>query len=173
MERIIVIGSSCAGKSTFAQKLAKKLNKKYIELDQLHWLPNWQERSDPEFRHLVDTATASRSWIVDGNYSVTRDITWPKATCIIWLNMPFHVVLYSAFKRSLMRAITQEKVCAGNTESFRHSFFSRESVILWVLKTYFPKRHSYRKLLALHQNISIVELNNRKAIQAYLSNINS
>ncbi len=52
MNRIVVIGSSCSGKSTLSQFLANKLNSEYIELDQLHWLPNRQERPDDEFRNM-------------------------------------------------------------------------------------------------------------------------
>ncbi len=50
MNRIVVIGSSCSGKSTFSQHLAIKEEVEYIELDQIHWLPNWEERPDEEFR---------------------------------------------------------------------------------------------------------------------------
>jgi len=74
MNRTVVIGSSCSGKSTFSQQLALKKNLQYIELDSLHWLPNWQERADEEFRVLVSEAVSNTSWVVDGNYSVARDV---------------------------------------------------------------------------------------------------
>ncbi|GAW96389.1 MULTISPECIES: hypothetical protein [Colwellia] len=46
MQRIVVIGASCSGKSTFSQQLASTIDLEYIELEQLHCLPNWQERAD-------------------------------------------------------------------------------------------------------------------------------
>ena len=79
MERIVVIGSSCSGKSTFSQQLANKMEVEYIELDQLHWLPDWQQRPREEFKALVSKAVSSDSWVVDGNYSVARDVVWPRA----------------------------------------------------------------------------------------------
>lgn len=91
----------------------------YIELDQLHWLPNWQERADDEFRGLVKQATASDTWVLDGNYSVVRDIVWTRATKIIWLNHSFRVVLYRSFTRSIVRAVTKKKLFAGNVETFK------------------------------------------------------
>jgi len=67
MNRIIVIGSSCSGKSTFSQQLAIQLDKNYIQLDQLHWLPHWQERPTDEFKELVAQAAAKQQWVIDGN----------------------------------------------------------------------------------------------------------
>ncbi|NQZ28683.1 MAG: adenylate kinase [Colwellia sp.] len=173
MERVVVIGSSCSGKSTFSQKLANKMALEYIELDQLHWLPNWQERADDEFRGLVKQATASDTWVLDGNYSVVRDIVWPRATKIIWLNHSFSLVLYRSFTRSIVRAVTKKKLFAGNVETFKQTFFSRDSIILWVLQTYHQKRKRYNKLLPQlkFQGIEIIELNNQKQVQQYLKNI--
>ena len=173
MERVVVIGSSCSGKSTFSQKLANKMALEYIELDQLHWLPNWQERADDEFRGLVKQATASDTWVLDGNYSVVRDIVWPRATKIIWLNHSFSLVLYRSFTRSIVRAVTKKKLFAGNVETFKQTFFSRDSIILWVLQTYHQKRKRYKKLLPQLkcQGIDIVELNNQKQVDQYIKNI--
>lgn len=171
MSRIVVIGSSCSGKSTFSQHLARKYNIEYIELDQLHWLPNWQERPDEEFRELVNKATASVSWVVDGNYSVARDLVWPRATKIIWLNHSFRLVLYRAITRSIVRALTKKKLFAGNVESFKQTFFSGDSIILWVLKTYHKKRKNYSELLkhAETKGVKIIEFNNQAQVDDFLN----
>ncbi len=41
--RIVVIGASGSGKTTFSNQLAGKLAYNHIELDAIHWLPDWQE----------------------------------------------------------------------------------------------------------------------------------
>ncbi|KGJ93370.1 adenylate kinase [Thalassotalea sp. ND16A] len=173
MNRIVVIGSSCSGKSTFSQHLAKKLNSQYIELDQLHWLPNWQERPDEQFRNRVSKVTSKDSWIVDGNYSVARDILWPRATTIIWLNHSFGLVLYRSITRSIFRAATKKRLFAGNVESFKQTFLSRDSIILWVLKTYHRKRKNYAGLLKQQaaKGAKVIEFNNQKQVNAFLKNI--
>lgn len=176
MERIIVIGSSCSGKSSFAQTLAQKKQITHIELDQLHWLPNWQERPDAEFRELVKaaitpaTAGDDHSWIIDGNYSVTRDITWPRATQIIWLNHSFPLVLYRAITRSIHRAYTKKPLFAGNIESFKQTFFSRDSIIWWVIRTFHKKRRSYQTLLEeqADKGVSVVELKGQGQVDEFL-----
>jgi adenylate kinase family enzyme len=173
MNRTVVIGSSCSGKSTFSQRLAKKSKIEYIELDQLHWLPDWKERPDEEFRELVNQAIAADSWIVDGNYSIVRDILWPRVTTIIWLNHSFRLVLYRAITRSIMRAATKKRLFAGNIESFRRTFFSRESIILWIIKTYHHKRKNYTKLLKQKntRGVNVVELNSQKQVETYLKSV--
>ncbi len=56
----------------------RKLKAPRIELDALHWLPNWAERDKLEFLSLVAKATEGDRWVVDGNYSFARDLLWPK-----------------------------------------------------------------------------------------------
>lgn len=119
-----------------------------IELDELHWKPNWEERADEEFLQLVEEAVSQESWVVDGNYSVVRHLVWPKATTIIWLDFPFPLVLFRAIKRSIVRVATKEPLYSSNVESFRHTFMSRESIILWVIKTHKIKRVRYTELLS-------------------------
>ena len=173
MSRIVVIGSSCSGKSTFSQYMAHKKKIEYIELDQLHWLPDWVERPDDEFRALVNEAVLSDSWIVDGNYSIARDIVWPRATKIIWLNHSFSLVLYRSITRSIKRAATKKKLFAGNVESFKQTFFSRDSIILWVLKTYHQKRKNYSNILkqVAEKGIQVIEFKNQSQVNEYLKSL--
>ena len=173
MNRIVVIGSSCSGKSTFSQSLANKKKVEYIELDQLHWLPNWEERPDEEFRALVHEAVSSDSWVVDGNYSVARDVVWPRATEIIWLNHSFSLVLYRSITRSIKRAATKRKLFAGNVETYKQTFLSRDSIILWVLKTHHQKRKTYANLLKQveKKGIKVTEFTNQSQVDEYLKSI--
>jgi len=87
--RIAIIGSTGSGKSTLATSLAAKLTIPHTELDNLHWLPGWRERSNEEFRELVDLATQETAWVIDGGYSVVRDLVWGRADVIVWLNYSF------------------------------------------------------------------------------------
>ena len=44
--KIIVTGTSCTGKTTLGRKLAKELGITQIDLDDLHFLPNWVEKEN-------------------------------------------------------------------------------------------------------------------------------
>jgi hypothetical protein len=71
---------------------------------------------------------------------------WSRATTVIWLNYDFPTVLWRALARTLRRAITREELFAGNRESLRMAFLSRESLLWWVLMTYHRRRKQYRRL---------------------------
>jgi adenylate kinase family enzyme len=144
--RVVVIGTSCVGKTTFAQALARVLNFPHVELDSLHWQPNWIPRPPEEFRALTAQALAEDCWITDGNYGAVRDLVWSRATTVIWLNYAFPLVLWRALTRTFRRVLTQEELYSGNRESLRMAFFSRESILWWVITTFHRRRRQYRRL---------------------------
>jgi len=80
MKRVIVIGSSCSGKTTLARRLAELLGSPHIKLDALHWGPDWSEVPRERFRAALEKRVEGDRWVVDGNYSAVRDIVWERAT---------------------------------------------------------------------------------------------
>jgi len=52
-QRIIIIGTTGAGKTRLATELSRLLNRSHIELDALYWEPNWQEAALAVFRERV------------------------------------------------------------------------------------------------------------------------
>jgi DNA helicase HerA-like ATPase len=82
--RINVVGTTGSGKTTVAKAIAERLGFEHIELDGLFWKPDWGETPDDEFLPRVDEATRGERWVLDGNYSRTRPIVWPRADTIVW-----------------------------------------------------------------------------------------
>ena len=148
MERVIVIGTSCAGKTTLARRIAEALDVPHIELDTVFWGPDWSECPTEEFREAVRKYAESDRWVVDGNHSKARDILLSRATDAIWLNYSFPVVFWRALCRTSRRVVFREELFGGNRETFRHSFLSRGSILWWVLRTYRGRRRAYRELFS-------------------------
>lgn len=171
MQRIIVIGTSCSGKTQLARRLAETLDIPHVELDQLYWLPEWEQRSKEEFRVLVKEAVAADRWVVDGNFSEVRDITWSRATHAVWLNYSFPVVFYRALYRTVSRAITREELFSGNRESFRQSFLSRDSILWWVITTHRPYRRKYRRFFdeRVYPDLQLIELRHPREAEILLA----
>ena len=148
MRRVVVGGSTSSGKTTFARALADRMGVPVIELDALHWGPNWTEVPREVFRERIARAIAPDGWVVDGNYSVARDLTWGQADTLVWLDYPLRVVLWRLFTRTNRRIRSGEQLFGGNRERFADAYLSRESLYLWVFRSYWKRRRTWPDLLA-------------------------
>jgi adenylate kinase family enzyme len=147
MRRVVVLGTSGSGKTTLARELARRMNAAHIELDALHWGPNWTSPPKPVFRRCVEQAIAQEAWALCGNYATVRDMTLARADTAIWLDYPMRVVFTRAFLRTIRRGISRELLWGTNRESLWINFFSRESLLLWVINTWRIRRRDYPKML--------------------------
>src|SRR5512141_634729 len=98
--RIVIIGTTSTGKSTLAEQLAKRLDLRCIDLDALHWEPNWQGAPLDVFLARVIEATSSGRWVVAGNYSSVRDLLWSPAEVVIWLNYSLPLIFGRLWNRT-------------------------------------------------------------------------
>jgi adenylate kinase family enzyme len=86
MQRVLVLGSSGSGKSTFARKLGEITGLPVVHIDQLFWEPGWVQAPKPVYLERLQQALAQDRWILDGNNSSTIDLRVPRADRIILLN---------------------------------------------------------------------------------------
>jgi adenylate kinase family enzyme len=145
LTRTVVVGTTGSGKTTFGRRLAALLDAPFIELDKLHWGPNWTPAEDEAFRAAVVEHSATETWVADGNYAVVRDIIWQRATAIIWLDYPLPLVLWRLLRRTLWRTLTRQRLFNDNREPFFSAFFSRHSLFLWALRKHHSRRQRYNQ----------------------------
>lgn len=171
-QRICVIGTSGAGKTTLARQVSQKLNIPHFELDSLYWEPNWVTASRDVFRHRVEESLIGNNWIVDGNHSKTRDIVWGKADTLVWLDYSFPLIMSRVLWRTFNRVVTQQQICNGNYESWKQTF-SKESIILWSLQTYRRRKKEYPILIKQpeYSHLNIVRLKSPQAAEDWLSSL--
>jgi adenylate kinase family enzyme len=131
--RISVVGNTGSGKSTLAAGLARALGLHYIELDGIFHQPGWASLSSGAFRHRVRQALGHGDWVVDGNYSpILRDVVWPRADTVVWLDYPLSVVAPRIIGRTARRALRHEPICNGNFETWPN-LWQREGIVRWAL----------------------------------------
>ncbi|MCL5499990.1 AAA family ATPase [Escherichia coli] len=174
--KINVIGTSGSGKSTLSRRLAAQLNVPYIEMDRLYWLPEWQGRSDEDFYALLEEAlNATPGWVLDGNYNRSRPIKWRDVDLVVWVDYGFWRTLRQAVIRVVRRAWQGKELWpgTGNRESFRRAFFSRESILIWTLKTWRNNRVRYAADMAnpQYQHIRFVRLTHPDQVDIFLASL--
>jgi adenylate kinase family enzyme len=166
--RIVVVGTSGSGKTTMALRIAAALDLPFIELDSLHWGPNWSALSetDPdEFVRRVRDAISPDAWVSDGNYAMVRDLIWPRATHLVWLDYSRTVVMYRVIKRSIARVLDQKELWAGNREDWRR-WFRASHPIRFAWRTWRERRVRFAQLLNSAQYGHLVVLRLRRPRQA-------
>jgi hypothetical protein len=149
-DRVLVIGASASGKSTLAQRLSDTFSLTLIDLDEVFWRPNWQKPTDEQFRQEVDLlVTSNARWVVAGNYKAVRDLVWPRAQLIVWLDLPFWTTLWRLTVRTLRRWWYREELFGkGLRESlWSHcKFWSEDSLYYWHFVHFISRRRAFEEL---------------------------
>ena len=171
MRRIIVVGSTGSGKSTMARHLSQRLGIPHVELDAFRWDPNWTEAPDDIFRMRVAEAAKADAWIMDGNYSLTRDITWSKADTIVWLDFSFPLVFIRLTRRIIRRSVLREVLWNGNVENGWKHFFTKDSLYLWLWQSHWRRRRGFEKAMTnpTYSHITFVRLKSARAAKKWLA----
>lgn len=170
--RVRVVGTSGAGKTTFARALARRLGVPHRELDEVFWGPGWVKK-DPDvargiLREFLDGEPGG--WIVDGNWNDARQGLAGDADVVVWLDYPRRVVMARVVRRTLTRSVLRRPVYHGNTESLA-SLVRRdpeENIVLWAWTSFAGTRERYAAEAA-RGAVPVVRLRTPRAARRWLA----
>ena len=110
-----------------------------------------------------------------GNYGRVRDLLWPRADTIVWLDYAFPLVLCRMAARTVRRTVTGEVLWNGNREYFwEHCrVWSERSLFHWLFKTYWAYRRELPVLFAQpgHTHLRIARLRRPRETEAWLAGL--
>lgn len=173
--RVVVLGTTGSGKTTLSRELSRILSVPVVELDAIRHGPNWTETPDDVFRQRVAASLTCDGWIVDGNYSLARDIIWPRATTLVWLDYSFPLVFWRLFGRTMTRGIMRTRLWNDNTEDLWRHFLTKDSLFLWAFQTHWKRRKSLSSVLASpdYNHIEVLRFKSAGETRKWLERIRS
>ena len=167
MQRILVIGSGGAGKTTLALRLGERLRLPVIHLDAEHWRPGWDPTPKAEWAARVDQLIARDAWVMDGNYSGTLDRRVAAADTVIFIDLPRTVCLWRVLRRRIQfHRRARPDMNPGCEERLTWEF------ILWVWR--YPARTRGRlleRLDAIAADKQVVILRSQAEVERFVGTV--
>lgn len=175
LRRVVVVGTSGVGKTTLAGELARLLDAPHIELDAYRHGPNWTETPDDIFRQRISDELTRQDWVVDGNYSIARDIIWARATAIVWLDYPIYVAFTRLLRRTVTRHINRTELWNGNREDLKGVLFARDSLFVWAFRRHWSRRKSYPIAFARpeYAHLEVLRFRSPRATRRWLTSLSA
>ena len=104
-QRTVVIGNGGAGKSTLARQLGALFDIAVTDLDLLNWEDEGRgrKRDEAEARRLTADAASQPRWAIEGVYGWLAKVALPRATALIWLDLPWSECRAGLLARGLRR----------------------------------------------------------------------
>lgn len=169
MQRILIIGNAGSGKTTFARRLAKKLDLPLIHLDKLYWRGDWEHLSRDEFDRILQAELEKTQWIIDGNFNRTIPRRLQYCDTVFFFDLPTLTCLAGITKRILTNYGKSRADMGGNcVESF-----DAQKLSLYRNVMTFNKQHrkDYYDLLLKAPHAQVIVFHNRREANKLLANM--
>lgn len=154
-DRIWIVGPSGSGKSTLAARLAALQGVPPTHCDEIHWKPDWVEASDAETAAGLEAVACGPRWVIDGNYSRFRMPHHERIQLYVWLDIPLYVTFPRLVRRGIRRSVDKLPVCNGNYETLGKTFFSRDSLLLYVVTDGLRKHRQIGREVATRPHVRL------------------
>jgi adenylate kinase family enzyme len=165
--RILVAGTSGAGKTTLAAALSARLGLWHIDIDGLYHGPGWVPR--PEFGADVAAFVAADEWVTEWQYSAVRPLLLSRADLLVWLDLTRPQVLAQLLPRTLRRRLRRVELWNGNVEPPLWTILTRrDHIVRWAWRTHPKTAARVRTVLASADPPAVVRLRNRREIRTWL-----
>jgi energy-coupling factor transporter ATP-binding protein EcfA2 len=171
-ERIVIVGRTGSGKTTLARELAAALRVPHVELDSLYFGPQFSTAPLAVLRERTSAAIAGDRWVTDGNKRAVRDLVWPRADTIVWLDYSLAVSLSRLFKRARWRTseLRAEAAKTGRRSRLPGQLLAAAKGVLTALRSHAGQRREYARLFAepANEHLAVVRLRSPRATREWL-----
>lgn len=174
-ERIVVVGRTGSGKTTLARELAAALGVPHVELDSLYFGPEFSTAPLAVLRERTSAAIAGDRWVTDGNKRAVRDLVWPRADTIVWLDYSLGVSLWRLAGRARWRTsqLRTEAARTGQRSRLPRQLLAASKGVLTALRSHAGQRREYTRIFAepANRHLAVVRLRSPGAAREWLARV--
>lgn len=164
---MLVAGTSGAGKTTLAARIADVLQVPHTEIDSLFHGPDWTPR--PTFVADVHRFTAGPAWATEWQYDPVRSHLAERADLLVWLDLPRALVMRQVIRRTLLRRLRRERLWNGNVEAPLWTILTTDDhIVRWAWRTHHRSAARVRALIRQRPDLTVVRLRSRREIARWL-----
>lgn len=159
MPRVVILGTSGAGKTTVARALGRAYQLPPIHLDALTD-GSYRPVLGKTFDERVAEVVAGSDWIIDGDYQRRLgDLVLSHAEIAVWLDLPLPISLERMRKRTIAA------IRSGDLTL-------QPALISWVVHevhSHVRRRLTMQKRLSAHPNLHVVHLRSQRQVDNWLA----
>lgn len=168
MQKILIIGSNGAGKSTFSYALAEKLNLPLIHIDQIYWRGRWDVTPRDEFERAIVQEAQKEKWIIEGNNIKSLEQRLPYADTVFWFEFPPLFCIFNIFKREWRyRGKVRPDMPDECVSKLRFSF------LRYAFRFNKNNRTRIEELLSHYTHVKVIRFTGRGQVKKYLKSLMS
>jgi adenylate kinase family enzyme len=173
VQRVLVYGVTGSGKSTLAKRIGERLGLPYYAVDDLTWESGWVPVALEAQRERIAAICAADTWVLDSAYGFWKDVPLSRADLIVGLDLPRWRSLTQLVRRTVRQIIHRTQTCNGNRETWRSTFFARDSIVVWHFRSFARKRRRMRAWHADPAMPPVVLLRSPAEIERWLASLPS
>lgn len=168
MKRILIIGNTGAGKTTFARELSQKLTLPLVHLDKLYWCGHWEHHNREDFDRLLQAELEKSEWIIDGNYNRTLPHRLKYCDTVFFFDFSPLACLWGITKRVIQNYGKTREDMGGECPEY----FDKKKIELYknLFKYNKNNRARYYEML-VNADVRVIVFKNRKDVKRYLQKI--
>lgn len=165
--RLMVIGCSCAGKSTFSQRLAKITGLPLTHLDRLYWKSGWIEEDKQIFKAKQKNIIMQESWIIDGNFRSTMEMRLEHAQIVYRFKIGTLACLQGYGKRLIQAKLKVKRtdITEGCEQRFDWDFLK------FIAEFSRKQEKQTDETLKKYPDVKVITFHSRKQANLYLDRL--
>lgn len=169
MSKILILGNSGSGKSTFTSQLASKLQIDFLHLDTLIYKHDWKKPEYEEMEKQIELFLTKENWIIDGNFLKKAPSRFYQCDTVYFLDINrftcFFSVIFRYFKYKGKHRDSRSDLCDEKIT---------KDYLKWVFLDYYKtSRKTIIEFLKNNPDKKIFIFKTRQQIKKYLKEVQS